>query len=81
MPNHHDSGLCFDCPSRPSARPPRLWPVLRLLIAAVPPTTTTSACAAVAQSGRLCNRRGFGLCLAVRSGRPSNHHDFGLCLY
>ena len=59
--NHPGFGLCGSRPWRPSARPPRLRPVLRLLITAACPTTTTSACAATAHGGRRCNRHGFGL--------------------
>ena len=62
-PNHHDSGQCRSCVTRPSMRPPRLRPLTRLPTAAVCPTTTPSACA---------------FAVTVHSGRPSNHHDSGL---
>ena len=58
LPNDHDFGLRPDCPQRPSAKPPRLRPVLRLPIAAVRATTTTSAYA-IAHSGRLFKDHGF----------------------
>ena len=68
-PNHHGSGLCRNCRSRPSAQPARLRPVPLLLIRADYPTTTTSACDATAHSGRPCHHD-FGLCLCRSSWPP-----------
>ena len=61
-PNHHHFSRCRHGPSRPSAQPPRLRPMLPLLIPLVRRTTTASAYAATADHGCLLGRHGFGLC-------------------
>ena len=60
-PRRHGFGLYGYCPSRPSARPPRLRPVRGFPVGAVCATTTTLACAAIADHGRLGDHPGFGL--------------------
>ena len=59
LSNHHDFGQLRYCSCVPSVRPPRLRPVLRLLITAAHPTTTAPACAA-AHCGPLQDHHGFG---------------------
>ena len=66
--NHHVFGLCSDCSSRPSVRPPRLW-LSELLTTAARAANTASACAATAQGGRPSNHHDFGLSATVHGGR------------
>ena len=57
----HDFGLCLDCRSWPSVRPPRLRPVQRLLNTAVGATAAASTCTGTAHGGHPHSHHDFGL--------------------